>query len=80
VLKCPATSTTQVVVSGQADNIAFLTINGRPTYTDAAGHFSTVVSPAPGYTSVTVAAKDRFGRQTSKSVVFSVLNFCTTNS
>ncbi|MDB5224720.1 MAG: hypothetical protein JWO43_342 [Candidatus Adlerbacteria bacterium] len=75
-----ATSSVAVVVSGMAQNIAFLTINGRPAYTDAAGHFSATLSPHPGYTSITVAAKDRFGREASMSVHFTVLNFCTNNT
>src|SRR3989338_8976087 len=63
-----ATSSAAVVVSGTAQNIAFLTINDAPAYTDEAGTFVYRFSPPAGYTVVTVAAVDRFGRKASKSV------------
>ena len=72
-----ATSSVAVVVSGTAHNIAFLTINDAPAYTDEAGEFVYRYSPPAGYTVVTVAAVDRFGRKASKSITFNVLNYCT---
>ncbi len=71
-----ATSTNMLVVSGTAHNISFLTIDDKPAYTDEAGHFSLTLSPPVGYTVVTVAAKDRFGRQARKSVFITVLSYC----
>ena len=71
-----ATSSALVVVAGIAQNISFLTINDAPSYTDEAGKFVYRFSPPPGYTSVTVAATDRFGRRTARSVSFNVLTYC----
>ncbi len=71
-----ATSTTAVTVVGTAQNIAFLTINDAPSYTDEAGTFVYRFSPPAGYTVVTVAAVDRFGRRASKSITFNVVNYC----
>ena len=71
-----ATSTAAVTVVGTAQNISFLTINDAPSYTDEAGTFVYRFSPPAGYTVVTVAAVDRFGRRASKSVVFNVVNYC----
>lgn len=71
-----ATSTTALTIEGVASNIAFLTIDDLPAYTDESGHFSLTLSPPPGYTSVTVAARDRFGRHTAKSIAVTLLNYC----
>ena len=75
-----ATSTTALLISGTAENISFLTINDKPAYTDEAGNFALTISPPPGYTVVTVAAKDRFGRNTRRSVFITVLNYCPSPS
>ena len=71
-----ATSSAVVVVQGTAQNISFLTINDAPSYTDERGTFVYRFSPPYGYTVVTVAAVDRFGRRAQKSVTFNVLNYC----
>ncbi len=71
-----ATSTSALVVSGEAENISFLTINDAPAYTDETGHFTQVLSPPLGYTVVTVAATDRFGRRASKTVALQVVSYC----
>jgi hypothetical protein len=71
-----ATSTTVVTVSGTAQNIAFLTINDAPSYTDEQGKFVYRFAPPAGYTAVTVAATDRFGRRASKTISFNVLTYC----
>jgi hypothetical protein len=75
-----ATSSTAVIISGEAENISFLTINDAPAYTDEQGHFSELLSLSPGFTVLTVAAIDRFGRRISKSVSINVLNYCTINN
>jgi hypothetical protein len=75
-----ATSSTLVTIEGTAQNISFLTINDAPAYTDASGKFVETLSPPAGYTVFTVAAVDRFGRRASKSVAFSVVNYCPVNS
>jgi len=72
-----ATSSIAVLIAGEAQNIAFLTINDAPAYTDEGGHFEELISPAPGVTVITVAAVDRFGRQAKKIISFNVLSYCT---
>lgn len=72
-----ATSSPAVIVEGVARNISFLTINDAPAYTDEAGHFYEILTPPPGYTTVTVGATDRFGRAVRKEVAITVLNYCT---
>ena len=71
-----ATSSAAVTVMGTAQNISFLTINDAPSYTDEAGKFVYRLSPPAGYTVVTVAATDRFGRRASKSISFNVVTYC----
>lgn len=71
-----STSSSAIVISGTAQNIAFLTINDAPAFTDLQGNFTLTLAPPPGYTVFTVAASDRFGRRTSKSVAFTILNYC----
>lgn len=71
-----ATSSAAVIIEGVAKNISFLTINDAPAYTDEAGHFYEVLTPPPGYTMITVAATDRFGRAVVESVAINVLTYC----
>ena len=71
-----ATSSTLLTITGVAQNISFLTVDDAPAFTDISGHFSVTLSPSSGYTIITVAAVDRFGRRASKSVELSVLNYC----
>jgi len=71
-----ATSSPLVIVEGTAQNISFLTINDAPAFTDESGKFVYRFSPPYGYTVVTVAATDRFGRRAKQTVEFTVLNYC----
>ncbi len=71
-----ATSSIGVVITGTAQNISFLTINDKPSYTDKTGNFSERLSIPPGLAVLTVRAVDRFGRRTSKQVAITVLNYC----
>lgn len=71
-----ATSSMGVIIAGMAENISFLTINDKPSYTDKAGNFTATLSLPPGFAVLTVQAVDRFGRRTSKSVSITVLNYC----
>ncbi len=75
-----ATSTSLITVVGTAQNIAFLTINDAPSYTDEAGKFVYRYSPPAGYTVLTVGAVDRFGRRASKSISFNVVTYCPARS
>ncbi len=70
------TASTTITIEGVAQNIAFLTINDAPAYTDANGHFDLTLMPPAGYNTFTVAASDRFGRRTRKTVAFTVLAYC----
>ncbi|MEI7719621.1 MAG: hypothetical protein WCI89_00195 [bacterium] len=70
------TASTTVTVTGVVENIAFFTINDAPAHTDQSGHFSLTFAPPPGYNTLTVAASDRFGRRTSKTVAFTLLTYC----
>lgn len=72
-----ATSTALVHIIGTAKNIAFLTINDAPAYTDEQGHFDQLLSPTPGVTVITVAAVDRFGRKTSQIISLNVRTYCS---
>lgn len=72
-----ATSAELITVEGTAKNIAFLTINDAPAYTDEQGHFVQLLSPTPGVTVITVAAVDRFGRKTQKIISLNVLTYCS---
>jgi hypothetical protein len=71
-----ATSTTGVQIAGVAENISFLSINDRSAYTDKDGNYSEILSLPPGPSIITVAAVDRFGRKTHKSVSINVLDYC----
>jgi hypothetical protein len=71
-----ATTTALVMVTGTAKNISFLSINDGPAYTDEDGKFVYRFSPPLGYTVVTVAATDRFGRRASEKITFNIINFC----
>ncbi len=65
-----------LTVRGTAKNVSFFTINDSPAFTDPSGNFSYTLSPAPGYTVVTVASIDRFGRRAAKSIALTVLDYC----
>lgn len=65
-----------VRIAGEAHNIAFLTINDKPAFTDEEGHFELLLTPAAGYTVFTVAATDRFGRSVREEVSITTLNHC----
>ena len=71
-----ATSSAVVTVVGRVQNISFLTINDKPAFADEQGQFVYRYSPPVGYTALTVAATDRFGRRTEQRVSFNVLTYC----
>lgn len=53
-----------VTLSGHAENITYISVNGRPIHTDESGHFQEPVVLETGYTIVSIQANDRFGRST----------------
>lgn len=69
-----------VRIAGEAHNIAFLTINDKPAFTDEEGRFELLLTPPAGYTVFTVAATDRFGRSIEKQVSITTLNHCPAES
>ena len=52
-------------IIGSAHNITALTLNGLPIHTDEAGVFAHTLILENGYTIMTIAAEDRYGRVTS---------------
>ncbi len=55
-------TTPTVTVEGIARNIVEITINDLPILTDEQGYFTQDVVLTPGYTIVSIEAKDRYGR------------------
>ena len=49
-------------VRGQAFNVASLSLNGRPVYTDEAGNFKEGLLLSAGYNIIELIATDKFGR------------------
>jgi len=60
----------QVTLSGSANNISRLWLNGRPIFTNPEGEFAATVILENGYTVTTLMAEDRFGRTTTVSRQF----------
>ncbi len=54
-----------VDVTGIAFNITEITVNDRPISTDERGNFSESIVLENGYTIIRIAARDRYGRETS---------------
>jgi len=67
----------QIVITGAAYNISRLWLNDRPIYTDAQGNFKEVIILENGYTTATLRAEDRYGRETTatESFVFTPASF-----
>lgn len=57
-----------VIVTGQSKNIAWISLNDRQIFTDEEGRWSEKLLASPGINILTVKARDRFGRETKKSV------------
>ena len=61
-------SSPEIVVSGKAQNISFITLNGLQIFTDEAGNFARRLVLAPGYNVITLEAKDKFNRSIRKTI------------
>lgn len=61
-------TTSLVVVMGSARNASFLTLNGRPIFTDEQGRFTESLLLQNGYNIMTLEAKDRFGHSAEKRI------------
>lgn len=66
----PVQTARTVALSGLAQNIVSLHMNGREIFTDEAGNFSESLVLEDGYTIMTLTAQDRFGRSTSLTKAF----------
>ncbi|MFT5037079.1 MAG: hypothetical protein ACI9VM_000654 [Candidatus Azotimanducaceae bacterium] len=53
-----------VTVSGSAENITEIALNGRPIVTNESGHFNETIVLQNGYTIIRIDASDRYGRGT----------------
>lgn len=57
-----------VVIRGQADSLAKLTVNGQPLILDEDGAFETKLLLAPGYNIIRFSGGDRFNRIIEKKL------------
>lgn len=55
----------RIPLTGRAENIVKLTLNGKEIHTDEHGDFTHLLVLERGYTVMTIEAQDRFGRTTS---------------
>jgi hypothetical protein len=55
-----------VEVKGQADRIAFISLNGEQIFTDKEGNFSQKLLLNHGYNIIKLEAQDKFGRTIEK--------------
>ena len=63
-----------ITVTGHADQIDFLYLNGRQIFTDEDGRFSEKLLALAGYNVLELKGKDKFGRQTTEMVEFVINN------
>jgi len=55
----------QITLKGTAQNIVYISLNGRQIYTDKTGYFKEDLILENGYTIATVSVRDRYGRTRS---------------
>ncbi len=54
----------RIQLTGNAENLVMLTLNGKEIHTDENGDFTHLLVLEHGYTIMTLEAQDRFGRTT----------------
>jgi hypothetical protein len=54
-----------ITLQGKAENIVYISLNGRQIYTDKDGYFQELIVLENGYTMATLQAHDRYGRSRS---------------
>jgi hypothetical protein len=59
-------TTSLLTLTGHVKNVAFITLNDRPIYTDSKGTIKESLLLPRGYTMMVIQAKDRFGKTTEK--------------
>lgn len=57
-----------ILIKGQADRIASISMNGKDIAVTETGAFEEPYLLAPGYNRVVLEAKDRYGRKSSKTI------------
>lgn len=57
-----------IEIKGLAKNISFISLNGKQIFVDKNGNFNEKIILASGYNALKMAAKDKFGRLTEKSL------------
>ncbi len=57
-----------IMIEGRAQNIAYISMNGRPIFIDADGKWGEKYVVSNGLNIIKIEAKDRFGRKTEKEV------------
>ena len=57
-----------VKIAGTAKNVSFLTLNGLHIFTDQNGNWSEDRILSLGYNILTIYAKDKFGKETTKTL------------
>lgn len=57
-----------VTIGGRGENVAWLSLNGRQIFMDEDGYWSEKLIVSTGTSIMTIEARDRFGRQTAKSI------------
>jgi len=61
----PVYNERMIEITGQAENVTYLTLNGRSIYTNETGAFTEKLVLENGYTIMTIRAQDRYGRETT---------------
>ncbi len=57
-----------LTLGGRGENVAWLSLNGRQIFMDEEGYWSEKLLISTGTSIMTVEARDRFGRETVKSI------------
>jgi hypothetical protein len=57
-----------VEVTGTAQRVAYIKINGRQIFADTKGYFSDKLLLLPGYNIISIEVNDKFGKAISKEV------------
>lgn len=60
--------TSTVLISGMTHRVAFLEVNGAPIPLQEDGSFLAERAYPPGYTAITITARDRFGKGVTKKI------------
>jgi len=61
-------SQTLIEIDGRAQNISFLTLDGRQIFTDENGYFKEKLLLSPGYNIITIAGTDKFKHTKTKTL------------